>query len=605
MKKTLLATTVASLLTHASISVAQEAAETETLVVTANRFEQPVDSVLASVSVLTREDIEALQAQSIFDVIKTLPGVEYYTQGTKANTAGIYIRGTSTRHALVIVDDVRINSVTSGGAAIGLIPTFAIEKIEVIRGPRAAVYGSDAIGGVIKITTIPASGSVHQAKAGFGTNNFSEAGWRSAGEISEKTSGNFLINGEKSDGFKVNESAGDNDVHGYDSKTFIGSLNHKFNDAWNATFTGYSQESLSEYDSSGTKKESEKNEYALAGVLNFNEDDFSSSLQFDLSSNKGADGNADNNATGRSVLETKRKSAAWVNTYTGIENTILNAGVDYSQEQANRGGTNSSDYEETEKSNLAFFVTGFKQIDSLSLEASLRQDKDSVFGTHTTWNLAGGYAINEELEVLASYGSAFKAPTFNDLYWPGAGNDKLKPETSKSSEIGVRGYHEALSWTLTAYHSEIKDMIAWAPQPSGAWVPSNVDNAKIKGLELELNFSTGPISHRLVGDWKDPKNTKDDSQLIRRAKENYKWVATYRYERLNTSLAANHVGKRYDSGDAKLDAYTTADLGMTFNISEDLAAGLRVDNLFDSKYETAKGYPAPERAFYINASYKF
>ncbi|WP_104400168.1 TonB-dependent receptor domain-containing protein [Vibrio penaeicida] len=605
MKKTLLATTVASLLTHASISVAQEAVDTETLVVTANRFEQPVDSVLASVSVLTREDIEALQAQSIFDVIKTLPGVEFYTQGTKANTAGIYIRGTSTRHALVIVDDVRINSVTSGGAAIGLIPTFAIEKIEVIRGPRAAVYGSDAIGGVIKISTIPVSGSVHQAKAGFGSNNFSEAGWRSVGEISEDTRGNFLISGDKTDGFKVSDSANDNDIHGYDSKTFLGSVKHKFNDSWDTTFSGFSQESLSEYDSNGTKKESEKNGYSIAGILNYQQDAFYSSVQLDMSSSEGAEGDADNGASGRAKITTKRKSATWVNTYTGIENAIFNAGLDYAKEVANRGGTNSSDYEETEKSNFAFFATGFKQIDDLSLEVSLRQDKDSVFGRHTTWNLAGGYAVNDEIDLIASYGSAFKAPTFNDLYWPGSGNDQLKPESSKSAELGIRGYHEAVEWTLTAYHSDIKDMIAWAPLPSGSWVPSNVNNAEIKGIELELSFDTGPIEHRVVGDWKEPKDKKDGSQLIRRAKENYKWVVSYSYEKLSTSISANHVGKRYDSSKAELAAYTTADLGATFAISEDLSAGLRIDNLLDEKYETAKGYPAPERAFYLNASYKF
>lgn len=146
MKKSLLAISVASLLTPISYSYAQEVQTNDTIVVTASRFAQPESSVLASMSVITKAEIEKLNVTSALDVLKTLPGVEVNSQGGKGKSAA-FLRGTSSKHTLVLVDGVKINSATAGGASLGLIPAFAIEQIEVVRGPRAAIYGSDAIGG--------------------------------------------------------------------------------------------------------------------------------------------------------------------------------------------------------------------------------------------------------------------------------------------------------------------------------------------------------------------------------------------------------------------------------------------------------------------------
>ncbi|MDC5804679.1 TonB-dependent receptor [Vibrio europaeus] len=614
MNRSILAIAVASLLPHASLSYAQEASSDETMVVTANRFEQSADSVLAPVSVVTREDIKKMQAQSVLDVLKTLPGVELSYQGTKANTNSIFIRGTSSRHTLVLVDGVRINSATAGGASVGLIPANAIEKIEVVRGPRAAVYGSDALGGVISITTKPKLGSAHEAKATFGSNSYAQQSWRSVGDISEKTKGSFFVNNEKSKGYKVSSSAPDSDRHGFDAQTILGSLTHTYSSSIELFFTGYYQQGLSEYNGAdpsnnyaATKFESDTENYVFAGGANVALGDWLS--QFQLSTNKAfsADGKADGGKSGKGSITTKRNSASWVNTYSGLENSTINLGVDYYQEKALRGGTNSSDYSDNKKTNTGVFITGFTQLSDLTLEASLRNDRDSGFGNHTTWNLGAGYALTEAIELVGSYGTAFKAPTFNDLYYPTSGNPDLKPETSKSLEFGVKGYHELVDWSVTTYRTDIEDMIAWAPIAPGSSVykPSNVENAQIKGIELELGFETGPINHKLIGDWKDPKDTKKNTQLIRRAKENYKWVGTYSADAVDVSLIANYVGKRYDSSLYELEAYSTADAAVTYRVTDKFTTGLRVSNMFDKGYETAKGYPAAEREWYLNASYQF
>jgi vitamin B12 transporter len=566
-------------------------------------------------SVLTREEIAQFNAQSALDALKMLPGIEFSSSGTKAHATSIYIRGTSARHTLLLVDGVRVNSPTLGGAdAIGLIPVNAIERIEVVRGPRAAVYGSDAIGGVIHITTVPASGSVHSAQLAVGSHGYNQQSWRSVGDISDNTTGSIVLANERSSGYRVTTAAPKDDRHGYNAQTLIGNLNHQASTELSLFFTGFYQASLVEYNGSDvsngyapTKFESDGDTYTFAGGVNYQKSQWNSNLQLSRSKDLNADGIADGGKSGKGSLTTRRDSVAWVNTYQGIANSLINLGVDYYVEHAERGGTNTVDFSEDRKTNSALFATGFSQLtDDLSLEASIRGDKDSAFGSYTTWNLAAGYALTDNIDVMGSYGTAFKAPTFNDLYYPGgSGNPDLKPEKSESAEIGIKGYTPAIIWSLTAYQTEIKDMIAWAPTSAGPWRPSNINNANITGVELELTFDTGPITHKLVGDWKDPKDSDSGEQLIRRAKENYKWTASYSTDKLDALISANYVGKRFDSGDYLLNAYATIDAAITYRVTQNLLSGLRISNLTDKEYETAKGYLPPERSWYLNAAYHF
>ncbi|HDY7576275.1 TPA: TonB-dependent receptor plug domain-containing protein, partial [Vibrio vulnificus] len=201
MQKSLLAIAMASLLTPISYLHAQEVQTNDTVIVTANRFEQVESSVLASISVVTKAEIEQLNVTTALDILKTLPGVEVNSQGGKGQISSLFLRGTSSKHTLVLVDGVKINSATAGGAELGLIPAFAIEQIEVVRGPRAAIYGSDAIGGVIHIKTIPANRQTkHDANLGYGNDDHSSLAWRSSGELNDSTEASFVFSDEKSDG---------------------------------------------------------------------------------------------------------------------------------------------------------------------------------------------------------------------------------------------------------------------------------------------------------------------------------------------------------------------------------------------------------------------
>ncbi|MFA0088264.1 TonB-dependent receptor domain-containing protein [Vibrio sp. 10N.261.51.F12] len=615
MNKSFLAIAVAaSLSSYASFSLAQEQAPAstadDTMIVTANRVEQTKSSVLASTTVMTRADIETIKANSILDVLKTVPGIEINSSGGNAQETSIYIRGTLTKHALVLLDGVRLNSATNGGASIGLIPAFAIERIEVVRGPRAAVYGSDAIGGVINITTASSTDN-HEARVGYGSNNTKQLGWRSTGAISENTTGGITLQAERSDGYNIYQMSPESDSHGYDSQVVIGNLKHIIDDNWSLKFNGLSSLSHVEYANSfdGSKQESESNNYQLAGEVNYKNESYLSEFQVSTSYNNGKDGDAAGTAA-KSELTSTRNSILWANTYTGFKYITLNAGLDYYLEKANRGGSNTQDYGKTSKDNKAAFMTALFEYDKITLDGSVRRDEDSAFGNHNTWNVGAGYFVTDSVQILASSGSAFKAPTFNDLYWPNAGNENLKPETSQSSELGIRGYHQLIEWEISAYQTDIKDLIDWAPNQSGIWTPSNVDNASVKGIELQAKFSTWLVNHRISADFKDPVNEKDGSQLIRRAKQNYKLVSDFTYDDFSTALIANYVGERKDKAGGTLDPYLTVDIALGYQINSQFDVSLKANNLFDEEIFTALGsngnyYKAQGRNFFATAGYKF
>jgi vitamin B12 transporter len=587
---------------------------------TANRFEQPKTSILAPMTVVTREQIELLDAKSAYDVLRTVPGVNVSSQGNKGNSIFLSLRGTGSNQTLVLIDGVRVNSATGGTASIGLIPAFAIERIEVIRGPRAAVYGSDAIGGVISITTLPTSNATQNTlDLNYGSNNYHSIGWKSSGQLSDRLFGSFVLNQEGDDGYQALK--GNSEKFGYTSSTLAGSLSYEHNQDWSFGFNGIGQLNEDEY---ATENLRDVEFYSFGGFANFQQDSWNSLFSASILSEDSATGSqSTTDRDQKAILVGKRQQLSWINTVLPSDFSVLNIGIDYSRDEANREGSNSQDFSSTSTNTTGIFGTSVVELQALILEASIRYDDHSTFGGQTTWNLAGGYSLTDEVSLTGSAGTAYRAPTINDLYWPSEcydygggyiscsyGNPDLKPETSFNYEMSLNGSHQNVEWKVTYYNNTIEDMIEWAPvDGTNDWAPSNVAKAEIEGIEAEIGFSTSIVEHRLSADFKDPINAETGETLSRRAKQSYKWSATIARDNWTTAFITNYVGERFEANGDQLDSYFLADLTASYSFTDNLSISGRIDNIFDEEYSTAIDfsgeYIGQERSYYAGVNYAF
>ncbi|EKO3993316.1 TonB-dependent receptor domain-containing protein [Vibrio fluvialis] len=607
MNKSLLAVAVASLLPYASFSFAQDTSADETVVVTANRFEQKQASVLSATTVISRQEIEQYQANSLTEVLRRVPGVEIAQNGGRGHNASVFMRGTNSDHVLVLVDGVRIDS-AAGGVAINHFPLGLVERLEVIRGPGAAMYGSDAVGGVINIITRSHRGNnLKQVTVGIGSNQTRKGDVVAKADVNEQGHLQLAAGFEKTDGYDIKSTQTGVD-YGYESQNLMGGYEHRFNDNWLGYVSASWFDSDVEYNSSGSVYHGFSDNQSFTGQLNYEGAKLKSLVtlnyqqteNLDYSQSEGKD-----NASTRANIDLTQ--IQWANIYQLNEYVELGGGVDGRRESLgddalSYGSAHSLAGESRDTKGI--FGSGKLTISDWVLEANVRHDKHDKYDGHTTWSVAAGYKLGEYHRVRASYGTAYKAPSYSDL----TTTPDLEAEESRNIEVGVSGDYSFARWNISAYDNKVDNLIIWYEGSSG-WYSDNVD-ARIKGLEMDVNFDTGPVNHTLVAEFKDHE---DDNgvQLARRAKQNYKWITSAQFGDVEVNTTYTFTGKRLDlpKTEATDEDYIPAtnlwDVSLGYWVSDAFVVRTRVENLFNEQYETAVGYRSPERAYYLNASYQF
>ncbi|WP_241177079.1 TonB-dependent receptor domain-containing protein, partial [Citrobacter portucalensis] len=291
----------------------------------------------------------------------------------------------------------------------------------------------------------------------------------------------------------------------------------------------------------------------------------------------------------------------------------ISGGVDWKQEKLTSSSTTKSDAYKRDTTGL--YLTGQQQIDSVTLEASGREDHDEQFGWHGTWQTAAGWEFVDGYRATLSYGTGFLAPSlgqqygatrFASSYGPGiAANPNLKPEESKQWEAGIDGLTGPLDWRLSAYHYEIQNLIDYK---NNQYV--NVKSATIKGLEWTGNVTTGPVDHHLTLQYVDPRDDDTNKVLYRRAKQQVKYELTGQVQDLGWNVAYQYIGERYDNDydnnrDVKLGGVSLWDIGVSYPITSQLTVRGKIANLFDKDYETVYGYATAGREYTLSGSYTF
>ncbi|MCX7134293.1 TonB-dependent receptor [Aeromonas sp.] len=577
-------------------------------------MEQPISTVLAPVVVIERAEIESRQVQSLPALLKTLPGVQITTLGGRGHMSSLFIRGTNSNHSLVLMNGRPIAAMVAGTPDLSQIPLGNIERIEYIRGPRAAVYGADAIGGVINLITKTSAknGSETHLKGGVGSNGYGQGQVRTVQALGQQTDMNMMIGYERTDGFDVVANAQQPDRDGFDSLNGQLGLNHAFNDAWSADFNAQGYDNQTEMDDAyQSADQSRVQAFQYDGGLKFQSETLTSRLEASYGENKLKSWLESKGESSAQPIHTGLTRFSWINSWSGVEGLNLTGGADWQQEQLKSDSRSSGQaFNAPDRDNTGLFAVGSYRWQALLWELSGRTDDNQQYGRHNTWSAASGLDIDDNHNVRLSYGTGFKAPTFLDLYYPGYENPDLKPEESKNLELGFTGRYTGWDWSLNLYRNQIQNLIA-CQSAFSTCKPDNTD-AEIRGVEVALGLETGPLHHDLSFDYTKTEDKNDgDQQLLRRAKQKASWLTQVQLGQVDLSTELLYVGKRDDKNFSsfpaervELGSYTLINLGASYGVTPQLTLGGRIDNLFDRDYAPAYGYASAGTEFKLTADYR-
>ena len=627
LKKTLLAVSLLSCMmaAHAADQGAADQNNTSVLdpvIVTATRTPINVDESLSSVTVITRADIERLQPVSVIDLLNGLPGITIAQSGGIGQQSSLFMRGTNSTHTLVLIDGVRIGSITAGLAAFEQIPVEQIDRIEIVRGPRSSLYGADAIGGVIQIFTrhgnpggaVTPSLSVTTGSNGFVNSQVGLSGgdphaWYNVSLGGEYTSGINACRigaGEVFQGCFVDEP--DDDSY----RNYNGSANggYRWDNGTELALTWLRSKSDVDFDGSPFGGNQAVNEQEVAGArLSFSPLDI---WKVTLNAGQSRDDSQTyyngtyfgeyipREATG--FADSRRNQTSWQNDIALAPNQLLTLGFDYQQEHidSDTGYLNST---RGDAGTYAQYQGTFGQNE---VQLSARHDHNDQFGNHDTGAAAWGYNFADGLKLTASYGSAFHAPTFNDLYYPfGSGNPNLKPESSRSAELGLSQTVDIWNWALNAYQTRINQLITLDEN----FVPQNISQARIRGLEGQVGVTldgwrvqTYLTAMQPIEDDSGPNN---GNLLPRRPKQTARVELDKSYGNFAIGGTFNADSKRYDdaANQHRLGGYTTTDLRASYAFAPNWKVEARLANIFDRNYETAYYFNQSGRTWYLTLRY--
>ncbi|MDB5930455.1 MAG: TonB-dependent receptor, plug [Polaromonas sp.] len=580
-----------------SFSQSQAVPQLKETVVTATRTAQPLGDVVADVSIIDRAQIERSGAVGLADVLKRLPGVEISRNGGPGATTSVFLRGAESRFTAVYIDGVRVDSQATGGAAWESIPLALIDRIEVLRGPAGAVYGSDALGGVIQIFTKRGEAGFAPF-AGVGVGSYStrklDAGFSGASGGFDYALG---LAHEKSKGFNARPIAGQNpDLDGYRMNSANMRLGFQLSKAQRLEASYLTSDSNSGYDSGLGKDDRNLHKLQALG-LNWQAqwtDAWSTRLSVTEST--------DRYETTPSPYLTKTRLRG----YTLQNEFRLGAQLFTAALERKEDHLQNAPIDQGRSQNALALGYGFTS-KSHTVQLNLRHDKDSEFGGKTTGSAAYAYAFTPQWRALASAGTAFRAPTLYQRFSQ-YGVATLVPESSRNAELGLRWSQGASSAGLVVYQNKLKNLITFAssgPCASSFGCYANTARAEYSGATLTAAHAIGGVNLSGSLDLQNPRDLDSGRQLARRAKRHGTLAADTRVGSWLLGAEAQLSGKRFNDAANKevLSGYSLLNLSASTPIAKDWTLLARVDNLADKQYEVARTYATAGRSFYAGVKW--
>ncbi|MCG7547158.1 TonB-dependent receptor [Pseudoalteromonas sp. Of7M-16] len=595
--------------------------EIERITVTANKIEQSQKDVLAAVSVIDRADIERSGARDLATILSQQAGIQINANGSFGHTTTIALRGGSSDHTLVLIDGVRVGSATLGYKSIEKIPLQSVERVEIVKGSRAAIYGSDAMAGVINIITRRAEHTT--ADVTVGSNSYRNGQVATSYTYEDLT---ILANlgHEETDNFDVLQGTQpDSDGHDNTSLGLKAEYQIAPDSKLFAAFQGSEGDTF--YDNPfGSQNDTAYLDEYDNQVLSLGFETQLGQTSHAFTVTKSQDESVSVDESKRQKTITKRTIFNYDGHIDVQENLVVLGGVSASEDDVS---ASTLVYEQSTRDTLGVFVGSVYEYDQALVEATVRYDDDDQFGSEVTHSVALGYKVHRDATFRFAHNTGYKAPTFNDLYYPGSGNPALLPEESDNFELGLKASLADTTVDFAVYRTDYTNKIAWAPNAQGNWAPANIDNALHQGLEVSvLNTLMFGIESNFNYAFVNAKDESKGKPLPRIAKHSANWLLSKQWNELEVVTELQFRGQRDSSrstptGEAfNLSSYTLVNLAANYELSDALKLSARVENLFDKEYGAVVSslvsneqqevvsvnyYNTPERRFFVNLQYRF
>lgn len=573
---------------------AEEVVELEPLqVVTASRTAEDPDKALASVSLISARDIQYSVAQDLLELLRMQAGIDIVRTGGPGGQTSVFMRGGNSNHTLVLIDGMRVASAHTGAYAWEHLPLDQVERIEIVRGPRATLFGSDAIGGVIQVFTKQSDSPHLRVTTGSFASNEIEAGVGF-----EAGSARFSVNASyrDSDGFSsqnINGFSYGPDKDGFEARSVgVNGQGDAGSVSWR--FSVMALENEVEFDEGVSDSDQ------LVASLRFDaeaRDNWSYSVQA---------GFADDELNSdfiffTSGFESTRSEFSWDNRLE-LSRGVLQFGLDHYRD----AGKSEFNYDR-DRDNSAVFAMWNQELEAGRLQLSGRLDDNSLFGSEFTYQASLSIPAGDTGELLGLWATAFRAPTLSEQYSPGfgglfAGNPMLQPESSKSLEIIYRlPLGETGQFSVSAYQTDVEQLIAFTGLDFQA---VNVNRAELSGLELQYSLESSAWLMKASASLQDTRDLSTGNSLLRRPDEKLSLTVNRIFD--NGSWLAGEwfaSGARMDFGGLELPGYALFNLSAGYRFSPAYSMELRMDNLLDTFYEPASGFNSAGRSAFISLNW--
>lgn len=603
----------ASLLPLAASAQSHSQNQLEAVVVTGTREAQPLRNSVADIVLIDNESLRDSGVDTVEEVLRRLGGLQISRTGGPGHSSGYFLRGTGTSSTIVLLDGVRVGSATLGQAEFESMSLANIDRIEVLRGPASSLYGADGVGGVIQIFTKRGKGPLRVngavAFGEYGSNEGSIAISGSQGALDYSAS----IANESSKGvsaLRPGDRFGNYNPDKDGFKRTSGALRLGFmpSEGHHISLNASRSKVNTQYDSADylppnyspdpspdfrNKLNTKLVSVEYRGVLS---ELWTTTLQLSNNTDDSLSG-----GTSPARYKTDRDQTTWQNAVKLSPGQQLVLAYEHLREEVQADVFTGK----LKRTNKAAVLGYAGQFGPAALEASVRRDDNSAYGNNTTGSIGASYAISSTLKVRALAGKTFRAPTFNDLYYPGYGVGTIRPESGRSAELGINWASGNSSASATAYRNKVRDLIGYDADPNGTDCPAgyfgcanNVSKAKLQGATLTAAHRLGNWSLRATADVLEAQDEITHTRLSRRAAHQESLSVDYDAGVWSAGASVTDIGARPD-GNIYLGGYALLDLRATWRLMPQWRLEAKVLNACDRRVEPARDYQGLGRQVWI------